>query len=134
MKMTGLEDSIGYLVHFPSLVRICRENKLKMLDIGNFVSYYEERRKHYSEHLHKLGVLSKQFPTLANEQKSVVQLYTTFVFQKELWIYVAEKRKGKKKIFFYHLFSFFSEFIINPRKKKTTIIESKFTNICFFLV
>jgi len=84
LKMEGLEDSVGYLVHFPSLIRICRENKLRMLDIGNFVSYYDEKRKYYSEHLHKLGVLSKQFPALANEQKSVVQLYTTFVFQKEL--------------------------------------------------
>jgi len=83
LKMEGLEDQIGFLVHFPSLIKIARETKLKMLDISNFNQFYEDRKRQNAELLSKMNVFTKTHPNFHQDQKTVIGLFATFVFQKE---------------------------------------------------
>jgi hypothetical protein len=44
LKLDGLDDQNGFLIHFPSLIQIAKDHKLKMLDISNFHQFYDDRK------------------------------------------------------------------------------------------
>lgn len=74
-----LNDSgvfFGSLVHFPTLINICREHGLKMLDIQNFEEFYIDYRDSVDKRL-----MSRGFKVHMDQLKPF-RLYTTFVFQK----------------------------------------------------
>ena len=67
---------VGSLVHFPSLIEICREHGLKMLDIQNFEEFSYDYRDAVTKRL-----ASYEFQVHSDDFKKF-RLFTTFVFQK----------------------------------------------------
>lgn len=66
----------GSLVHFPTLINICREYGLKMLDIQNFEEFYIDYKDSVDKKLASRGC------RVHMDQLKPFRLYTTFVFQK----------------------------------------------------
>jgi mRNA (guanine-N7-)-methyltransferase len=71
-------QSYLYLVHCPTLIRICAKHNLRMVEIINLHEFYEENRK-----LHE-NTLKKMLGALKVHGKHIVRLglFTMFAFQK----------------------------------------------------
>jgi len=70
----------GYLIHFPSLMKIARELGLVMLEITNFLEFYEDNRK---THQDKLKTVLQKEQKLMTTQHEIISLFALFVFVKE---------------------------------------------------
>jgi len=75
------EESTEFLVHFPTLIKMCAENGLEVLEICNLLEFYEDNRRNYYDRLKELKVLLKH-GKLDPAQRDLIGMYTTFVFQK----------------------------------------------------
>jgi len=78
---TDTETTNEYLVHFPSLLKLANLHGLNMLEIANLLEFYEDNRKNHFDHLKNLKVMNSQ-GKFEPQQKELIGLYATFVFQK----------------------------------------------------
>lgn len=73
-----VKEASLYLVHCPTLIKICAQNNLAMIEIQNLAEFYEENRKLHENNLKKI------LGTLKVHGKHTLRLgfYTMFAFQK----------------------------------------------------
>jgi SAM-dependent methyltransferase len=72
-----------YLIHFPTLLRVCKENQLEMIDIPNLTQFFHDYRVQYDEQLRPFGVFRKgSQDKLEPAQEEVLKLFAVFVFRK----------------------------------------------------
>lgn len=76
LRMNDSSEFLGSLVHFPTLINICKEYGLKMLEIQNFEEFYEDYEDIVEKKLMARGC------HIRPEQLKPLRLYTTFVFKK----------------------------------------------------
>jgi mRNA (guanine-N7-)-methyltransferase len=76
-----LTPSPEYLIHFPTLVKICEENGLELLLLKSFHDYFEEKYKSGLELLERMRVFDKDgnFP---KDQWEACGVYSVFAFRK----------------------------------------------------
>lgn len=74
--LNGSGDFFGSLVHFPTLINLCREYRLKMLDIQNFEEFYNDYKSSVDKKIMYRGC------KVRSDQLKPFRLYTTFVFKK----------------------------------------------------
>jgi len=70
----------GFLIHFSSFMKIARELGLIMLEITNFLEFYEDNRKIHSD---KLKTVLQKEQKLMETQHEIISLFALFVFVKE---------------------------------------------------
>jgi len=83
----GLADGTfetDYLVHFPTLLRLAKKHGLEMIEITNFLEFFEDHNKAFDHYLKKLNVLEKDKKSLNPGQAEIIGLFTMFVFRKRL--------------------------------------------------
>jgi mRNA (guanine-N7-)-methyltransferase len=57
----GGSDTLHYLIHFPTLLRIAKQFQLRMIEITNANEFYEENKRIYNDSLKQWGVLQKSY-------------------------------------------------------------------------
>uniref|UniRef100_A0A6B2LG13 mRNA (guanine-N(7))-methyltransferase n=1 Tax=Arcella intermedia TaxID=1963864 RepID=A0A6B2LG13_9EUKA len=72
-----------YLIHLPTFIQKASEYNLRMVSLINCNEFFEDHKKTFGDLLNRaLGQKPGDKPNIDNDQKSIIGLYTTFVFQK----------------------------------------------------
>ena len=78
----GRDDKIEYLVHFPTLLQLARKVGLEMVDISNFLNFYEDYKKTYEPQLVEIMGWGKTERKMIDNQLELIG--TLFFFQGHL--------------------------------------------------
>lgn len=81
-RMREMEDRKQYLVHFPTLLQLARKLQLEMVEVVNFIDFYEDHKKSHEAALTEIMGWTKTNKKLFPNQLELIGLRTTFVFRK----------------------------------------------------
>jgi len=70
--MREMKDRNEYLVHFPSLLGLAKKLRLEMIEIVNFIDFYEDHRKSHEASLMEIMGWTKKSKKLFPNQLELI--------------------------------------------------------------
>jgi hypothetical protein len=69
-----------YLIHFPSFIKIAKENGFEIINLSNFSTVFEDYKEIYFDQLKAFNVFTKEKKTL--NQLDMIELFSIFILKK----------------------------------------------------
>lgn len=81
LSVKGADASLHYIIHIPTLLRICESVGLQMISISNFLDFHREHKYAFRESLKSMNIPSDLVGGRVPEA-DLLSLYATFIFEK----------------------------------------------------
>jgi len=81
LRMTDGTSKQECMIHFPTLIKLAKDEGLTLVTISNFEEFYEDNKRNFEDQLKALKVPNKE-KKIEKDQMAIISLYTVFIFQK----------------------------------------------------